>query len=342
MADNIRRRDFLKLAALFAATTGLHLTPVRGGVMGGGAQPESESRPRPGQSSEDAQNRYALNGLSNFKAIYGRQESRDAFLLFLTNVFNLYPEAEFHELIADVSSKAHTDKEIYQLVHARLGTIKPIFSEIRYALPALAKQKAEMARQTRELLGAVDRVDGYLEVGSTGRYLSRLRKEVEIKGDIVLVHTEAPSYSPVDLVERGRLFKSGRFVPLNDYAPVVDVDDGSLDLVTNYIGFHHAPLDKRDAFVASLRRALRPGGRLILRDHDVDSDRMNHMVALAHDVFNMGTDVDWSVNQREVRHFTAMADLIPYLEGFGFRCTHKLLYQSGDPTRNALLEFVKI
>lgn len=341
MADNVKRRDVLKLAMLFAAASGLRLTPARGEAIDGGVQTEAESRSRPDRPSGDAQNRYAVNGLSNFKAIYGRQESRDAFLLFLTNVFNLYPEAEFHELIADVSSKAGTDKEIYQQVHARLREIKPLLSEVRYALPALAKQKAEMARQTQELLGAVKKVNGYLEVGSTGRYLSHLRKGIEINGDIILVHTEAPSYSPVDLVERGRLFKSGRFVPLNDYAPIADVEDSSLDLVANYIGFHHAPLDKRDAFVASLQRTLRPGGRLILRDHDVDSEGMNHMVALAHDVFNLGTDIDWSVNQKEVRHFTAMADLIPYLEGFGFRCTRKLLYQSGDPTRNALLEFVK-
>lgn len=341
MADDIKRRDVLKLAMLLAAAAGLHV----GDASADAAAPsvsESNSGDPVNGTETDAQNAYAKNGHSNFKAIYDNPQARDAFLLFLTNVFNLYPEDELHALIGAISATADSDKAIYNELRARLHHIKPLLSEVRYALPALAKQKAEMARQTRELLGVVDKIDGYLEVGSTGRYLSRLRNEIWIKGDIVLVHTDPPSYSPVDLVDRGQLFKAGRFVALDDYAPIKEVGDSTLDLVANYIGFHHAPLDKRDGFVASLQRTLRPGGRLILRDHDVDSELMNHMVALAHDVFNLGTNVEWQVNQREIRHFTAMDDLIPYLEGFGFRCTRKLLYQNGDPTRNALLQFVKV
>jgi hypothetical protein len=92
-----------------------------------------------------------------------------------------------------------------------------------------------------------------------------------------------------------------------------------------------------------MRRVLRPGGRLILRDHDVHSDEMNRMVALAHDVFNLGVGADWSVNQQEIRNFTAMRDLIRDLEAQGFRHTSgKSLLQDGDPTRNELLEFVAV
>jgi hypothetical protein len=67
------------------------------------------------------------------------------------------------------------------------------------------------------------------------------------------------------------------------------------------------------------------------------------MVALAHDVFNMGLGLPWEQNQREIRNFTSVAGITRYLESCGFRAAaskHTLL-QAGDPTHNALMEFVK-
>jgi hypothetical protein len=83
---------------------------------------------------------------------------------------------------------------------------------------------------------------------------------------------------------------------------------------------------------------------MVLRDHDVTSAELNHMVALAHDVFNAGLGAGWSVNQQEIRNFTSASELIGYLDQFGFKPSlhHKHLFQPGDPTRNALMEFVKV
>jgi SAM-dependent methyltransferase len=120
------------------------------------------------------------------------------------------------------------------------------------------------------------------------------------------------------------------------------VPDRSLDLVANYIGFHHSPLPKLDAFVASLHRVLRPGGRMIVRDHDVNSPAMNRMVALAHDVFNMGLGTPWPMNQGELRHFTSIAELVAYLEARGFKGDGRRLLQQGDPTQNALMVFARV
>ena len=71
---------------------------------------------------------------------------------------------------------------------------------------------------------------------------------------------------------------------------------------------------------------------------------MNHLVALAHDVFNMGLGVRWNVNQREIRNFTSIAEIARYLDGQGFKMTEskRPLLQPGDPTHNALMEFVKV
>lgn len=333
---DLDRRQVLKLAALMAATLAWH----RGLAMD--APPRKDAGAAAGSDADFNVN--ALGGSSNFKAIYGDPALKAAFLQFLANVFHLFPEDRLHRLIEEAAQAGKSDREIYALVQARLPEIKPFLAELRYALPALAKQKDEMVAQTLQLLDTQRGVDGYLEIGSTGRYAGRLKSKLQMKGDLVLLHSVAPGYSPEDILERGGIGKIGRFVPMNDYAPVPagEVPDRSLDIVANYIGFHHAPLPKLDAFVVSLHRSLRPGGRMIVRDHDVNSPAMNRMVALAHDVFNMGLGTPWPVNQGELRHFTANAELVAYLEARGFKSDRRRLLQQGDPTQNALMVFTRV
>ncbi len=318
---NLDRRQLLKLVSLFTAA----MAASRGLAMD--APPRSDSA-APNAGSRDF-NVHALAGSSNFKAIYGDPRLKAEFLKFLTNVFHLFPEERLHRLIEEAANSGKTDREIYALVQSRLPEIKPFLAEFHYALPALSKQKDEMMAQTLDLLGAGRSIDGYLEIGTTGRYAGRLKSKLEIKGD---------------LVERGGIGKLGRFVQMSDYAPVSasEVPDRSLDVITNYIGFHHAPLPKLEPFVASLHRMLRPGGRMIVRDHDVNSPAMNRMVALAHDVFNMGLGTAWQVNQAELRHFTSIQQLVTYLEARGFKDDGRRLLQQGDPTKNALMVFRRV
>jgi len=112
-------------------------------------------------------------------------------------------------------------------------------------------------------------------------------------------------------------------------------------MVTCYIGLHHCPLHKLDAFVASIRRVLKPGGLFILRDHDVVSSEMNTFVALAHTVFNAGLGVPWATNRAELRFFRPIADWIDYLGQQGLRHTGPRLLQAHDPSDNVLLAFRK-
>lgn len=282
---------------------------------------------------------------SAFHRIYDDVVLRDRFFLFLQNIFHLYPEAEFHQAILDLTAQHPDDRAIYEALQVRLEEIAPLGSALTYALPALNVQKAEMARQAAALLGGAGspRIDGYVEIGSTGRYVQPLKKALPIGGRVVLVNDLAPGYGPVDILERGRVRKVGRFVPLGDYDPVdpAVVPDGSVDLVSSFIGLHHCPDDRLDGFVASVRRMLRPGGRLLLREHDVDDDVMDTFVALAHDVFNAGVAVPWSENAAQVRRFRSVASWTALLEEAGFRREGGGEVQAHDPTDNTLLLFVR-
>jgi FAD/FMN-containing dehydrogenase/SAM-dependent methyltransferase len=282
-------------------------------------------------------------GSSEFHDVYADVRWHDAFYRFLQNVYRIYPEDRFHTLIKEACAVHADDESIYAYIQRRLHHIKPALSELFYALPALSRQKKEMSRQTLQLLGERREFDGYLEIGTTGRYVSDLRRHLRLQGPLVLVNDVEAGNSPVDIVERGGLRKLGRFVPMDAYAPIpaAAVPDASLDLVTCYIGLHHIAPPALDGFIGSVRRVLRPGGTFILRDHDVTTPEMRTFVSLAHTVFNAGLGAPWAVNQAELRHFAPVADWVARLGQAGLRHTGPRLAQAHDPSDNLLMAFVR-
>lgn len=283
------------------------------------------------------------SAVGNFQYIYSNPELRKAFLDFLINVFHLYPENELHQTILEITRQHHTDQTVYQELQKRMAHIKPFLAELRYSAPALSKQKTIMTEQTRQLLGDRKHFEGYLEIGSTGRYISRLENKLNIRGDIFLLHTEKPGYGPEDIVDREQVTQIGTFIDMGDYDTSFArvIPRHSLDIVTVYIGFHHCPVEKRQEFITSVRDVLKPKGQLILRDHDAHNDDMRRMAALAHDVFNAGTKQSWVYNQNELRNFYSLKYIIAYLEKLGLRHSGQVLFQNGDPTRNGLMAFTK-
>ncbi|HJQ35794.1 MAG TPA: FAD-binding protein [Thermoanaerobaculia bacterium] len=277
---------------------------------------------------------------SEFQSIFSNVASFDAFYLFLQNVYHIYPEDRFQTLIKEACSNGRTDEEIYRYIQQRLPDIKPALADVSYALPALKKQKEEMARQTLDILGDRKKIHGYVEIGSTGRYVSELQDHVEIEEPVYVIHDAAPTNSPVDIAERGGLAKIGTFLPLDDYAPLSgEIADQSIDVVTCFIGLHHAPPAKLDAFVRSIHRVLRSGGLFIVRDHDVQTPQMDAFVSLAHTVFNAGLGIPWDVNERELRHFAPISHWAQYLGDRGFADTGARILQAHDPSANTLMAF---
>jgi FAD/FMN-containing dehydrogenase/uncharacterized membrane protein YhaH (DUF805 family)/SAM-dependent methyltransferase len=279
---------------------------------------------------------------SEFRAVFNDVTWSDKFYRFLQNIFHLYPEDRFHALIKNASARFSSDQDIYNDVQAGLPKIKPFLGALTHALPALKKQKREMARQTLELLGNRRAIDGYVEIGSTGRYVSELRKHVRFTGPIYITNDIAPGNGLSDIMERGQFARVGTFLPL-DYKPL----DGkgivatSIDVVTSFIGLHHSPPDLLDAFVRSIHRILRPGGLFIVRDHDAGTPRMQTFVSLVHTVFNAGLDVPWQTNAQEEKQFRSADEWSQYLVERGFTAIGKRLLQANDPTDNTLMGFVK-
>jgi len=281
---------------------------------------------------------------SEFKAVFNDTKWSDDFYRFLQVIFHLYPEDKFHQLIKEETALGKTDEEIYKSVQSKLKSIKPFLSELTYALPALKKQKKEIVRQTLGLLGDVKQISGYAEIGSTGRYISQLRKEIKVTGPIYLINDLAPTNSPGDIMERGQLGKLGNFVDINGYNPIssLTIPDASLDVVTCYIGLHHCPIAKLDGFVESIYRILRPGGSFVIRDHNVKTPEMATFVSLVHTVFNVGLNETWEFEARDFKNFKSADEWAAIIGQAGFKDAGKRILQDKDPSDNTLMLFTKI
>ncbi|MDA0782502.1 MAG: FAD-binding protein [Proteobacteria bacterium] len=281
---------------------------------------------------------------SEFIGICSNDVWADKLYRFLQVVFNLNPEDKFFTLIKEACSKYSSDEEIYNHIFSNLKTIKPKSQLTKYILPAIRTQKEELTKQTLELLGDRQSFDGYLEMGSTGFYLSELQKHLDIKGNQTMMDYIVPSYSPADILKRGQISKFGKFVDLDNYNPISaeNVPDNSCDLVTCYIGLHHCPPKKLDAFIASIARIMRKDGYFILRDHAVDSPEMDRFVSLIHTVFNAGTDETWETNKQELRFFNTIEHWSQSVQKHGFEDLGKRILQKNDPSDNVLMAFRRV
>lgn len=279
---------------------------------------------------------------SEFKEVFNDTSWSDKFYRFLQFIFHLYPEDKFHHLIKQETDTHSSDEEIYKSVQSKLPDIKPFLSELTYALPALKKQKKEITRQTLLLLGGWEHINGYLEIGSTGRYISQLKKEVKVNEPIYLINDIPPGNSPGDIMERGQLGKLGTFINLNEYEPITAIAPESLDIVTCYIGLHHCPPAKLEVFIRSIRALLRPDGKFIIRDHDVKTPKMATFVSLVHTVFNVGLNESWDFEQKDSKNFRSANDWASIISKSGFRDEGARVLQDNDPSDNTLMLFTKI
>lgn len=278
---------------------------------------------------------------SEFKSVFSDTLWSDHFYKFLQAIFHLYPEDKFHHLLVEKTGQLATDREIYEAVQKELKSITPFLSPLTYALPSLKKQKKEMANQVLQIVKDRKEINGYLEIGSTGRYISELKKHIHVNSPVFLMNDVAPNNGITDILERGKIGKIGTFYHL-DYKPIPNqIADNSLDLITCHIGLHHCPEELLTDFIQSIRRILKPGGLFVMRDHDVNSEEMRVFASLVHTVFNLGLHETWAKNELEYRSFRSVVEWVEVVKQVGFNDLNFRILQLNDPSRNTLLAFIK-
>ena len=233
------------------------------------------------------------------------------------------PEDRFHTLIKEAAARTATTRRSTAICSIHLPNDQAASSpSCPTRCPRLPSRSRRWRARRVELLGSGRAFDGYVEIGTTGRYAGALRKRLRPHGAAGAGERRgAQRISPVDIVERGRLAKVGSFVPLGDYEPHPGGPRAGREHRPRDVLHRPAslPAGPKLGRVRGLDRAACCGRAVCssLRDHDVTSPDMDAFVALAHTVFNAGLGVPWETNRRSCRHFAPIAEWVRRLEAAG-------------------------
>ncbi|MCL5875417.1 MAG: class I SAM-dependent methyltransferase [Candidatus Dependentiae bacterium] len=266
---------------------------------------------------------------------------------FIDNILRIIPAQQFFSFVdSAIPSHELTDKEIYTLLSNSSDTVQPRFS-FYWKLQSLQHQKQVLASQAQQLLADRKNINGYVEIGTPATYFKDITQSFTCSGPVYAINDKK---RPTDILQSSSWKpKTGfcsydYFVPLNDYMPIEEsaIPTASVDVVVCFIGLHHIPQEKLQNFIRSIHRILRPGGRFVLRDHDVTNSELQSIVSAAHSIFNLIVSQETiEAETQEYRNFHDIAYWIQLIEKEGFAVGQERLLQEGDPTYNTMLKFVK-
>ncbi len=253
-------------------------------------------------------------------------------LMSSTQPLELQPFVD-HSIDLHKDTDHATKKVASRFAHYIPQSLKTFYA--RYL--TLQTQKQEMVRQTKEFVG-LKQINGYLEIGTPGRYITSLKKELSLYAPFFAMPSQETFF---DSIERGSLFPVARILPLT-YEPLPTIiPTESLDLVTCYTGLHHIPHEQLSQFLSSLARVLRPGGLLLVREHNA-TKQLIPLLHVVHSVFNAVNEVLPEEERSEVRNFQPIDTWIDIITAYGFVVYPLHLTEGNDPTDNRLLCFKKV
>ena len=240
---------------------------------------------------------------------------------FLVNIFHLVDNVQLCALIqqAVMLSRMENGDDFSVFLHLRNllfpgGSDPSLMTTATKAWNGIKQahaQREELLRQTQNILGKlgrIGRIDGLVCVGDPGKLVLELQTVCGVRGNAFVVNDTDPDKEvnkPIGaVITRRSCDKVGEFVPFSYAEPLISesVPSESVELVTMNQGLHHLPQTKLLAFLASVRRVLRPGGLFIIREHDA-AEYLIPMCDAAHLVFNCVTGVSATEEKAEIRAF---------------------------------------
>lgn len=255
---------------------------------------------------------------------------------FIDNVLKIGDPKKICDVIS--SHKEYDDKKHYKILQKSLK--QNFISFVGNSLLSLEHQRNVIVNQTMKILkcAEVKKINGYLSIGDPGRYIESLKEKLDIDGEIYIAHDKTKLS---DVVETGTFFTLGKNIHF-DYNKVnkLSIPDESVGLITCYIGLHHFPEPKTVYFIKMLFKILKPGGILILREHDGTNENLP-IIYSAHDIYNAITGVTPKGNDEEIRNFKPITYWKKLLTDNGFEIIPKFKLQDGDPTNNYLFGVIK-
>lgn len=291
-------------------------------------------------SDHDVTNVFDSQAVTNvFDSQVGTVLKKHQLINFGTYVFNMADPKKTLQVILDNSQN---EKACYMELANIVNNMKT-YEKIKRQFHVLKTQKTELVNSTIELLkrGQITSVKNMVAIGDPGRYVKEIRNKFTITGKTFIVHD---SQQITDIVERGSLFKVGKYVKINydniDKNYLQGIQDGTVDLVTCYIGLHHFEEEDLNNFLIEVSRVLSENGVFILRDHN-GTDDIKPLLCFAHSYFNALTGVSYEDDKKEVRLFRSIKEWRELLSKYNLIDTRIYKKQLHDPTENYLMMYTK-
>lgn len=298
--------------------------------------------------------------ISNFRRVYSSQTLKNEFAKFLKTIFFTLDAGKVEVLMAQLlADPSKSDEEIYNALAASMTLLKKPLAPLRQ-IHALNVLKKGMGAQCQQLMHPFEsgKFHDYMEIYDR-RYIRTLRKMAGLPLDgQTISYSNSASLSLSQRIEIGFPFSNAfkKHVCLNDesckdpelepeltHHPLgPEVADQSLDFVSAIGGLHHVPESRIDAFAGSIHKKLRPGGVILLRDHDIKSEDQAALVWLVHTFVNAAAGTSWQVDSQEIRNGKSLEEWSQFMKTHGFvKVSTKDLILTDDPTDNAMMAFVR-
>src|SRR3990167_8515115 len=292
---------------------------------------------------------------SPFRTVFQSPDLRQEFAKFLKTIFYQLDDkkvlAEMDKILADPTK---SDQQVYEELVANIDKMRKRFPAFFHQLKALSVLQKGMGLQADKLMKNFrgEEFHNYLEVYFR-RYFKTIQKTAKLSLDkkVFDVSDQPHNGSLKEKLEAGALLSSYPYrqhVPLNDadcihpdsqpektHKPIGnEVPDGEIDLIACLGGLHHIPKERTGPFVDSMHRKLKPGGVLLLRDHDVTTPELRAIASVVHSFVNATSGVAWDIEKQEIREFHSAEYWTQFMQAHQFtRISPDNLILQDDPTQ---------
>lgn len=288
--------------------------------------------------------------VSEFRAAFAQTTSRDA----------------VYRLLAECGPRGHAPRMLGLLerIAQRTGEDELIYRNLRSTLlkwrsspfAALTIRQGDwqatlhrrLARYSREQLQAARNFDGkqlqgMLEVATRGKQLGALRRHLKVNGVIRQIDNFG-----CQLAEGGARWLEARVPARTAVSDASQWDEhvvgnaaASVDLLTLYGGLSGLPASQLPRCLTQLVDVVRPGGMVLLLEHDVETAHTGLEASLAVTLAFLCAGETWEANQAHPRAFRAADEWVALMQQHGMAATGERERIPRTPFGDMLMAFQK-
>ena len=292
-------------------------------------------------NDEQASESSSPSEVSEFRAAFAQTTSRDAVYRLLAECGPRGHAPRMLGLLQRMSQRTAEDELIYRnmrstLLKWRASPFAGLTMRQGDWQMALHRRLARYAREQLQATKTFDgkQLQGMVEVASRGKQLSALRRHLKVNGFIRQIDNFG-----CQLAESGSRWLESRLPARSAAGDSAQWDEqvfgnaaGSVDLVTLFGGLSGLPASQLPLCLSQLAEVVRPGGMVLLLEHDVETAHAGLDASLSVTLAFLCAGETWEASQEHPRAFRAADEWRSLMQQHG-------LIETGSRERIARMPF---